>query len=162
MLERFVHGCENAALVVNTVLPELGRTFWTHPAHSSHPFIPTQVEPVEICYQCCHCGDSRPCTLFLAFLGESVGPRKEQGCVCQAGVFPPSFAWGGGTAEAQSPGVLHQPGELSELGETKQDQGETGGWGLWDPSAPPGPSHTPTLPCTDGQPCSAAPSNLGK
>ena len=162
MLESSVHGCGRAALVVSTVLRKLGRTSWTHPAHPSHPFIPTQVEPEEICYQCCHSGASRPCTLFLAFLGESAGPRKEQGCVRQAGAFPPSFAWGGGTAEAQSPGVLCQPGELSALGETEQDQGETGGWGLWDPSAPPGPSHTPTLPCTDGQPCSAAPSNLGK
>ena len=37
MLERFVHGCEHTALVVNTVLPELGCTFWTHPAHPSCP-----------------------------------------------------------------------------------------------------------------------------
>lgn len=162
MLERFVHGCEHTALVANTVLPEFGCTFWTHPAHLSCPFISTQVQPVEISHRRCHCGDSRPCTLSPAFLGESVGPRKEQGCVCPAGTFPPSLPWGGGTAKAQSPGVLHQPGELSALGETKQDQGETGGWGLWDPSAPPGPSHTSALPCTDGQPlgCSLQPGEV--
>ena len=128
MLECFVHGCEHTALVVNTVLPELGCTFWTHPAQPSCLFISTQVRLGEIAHRCCHCGDSRPCTLSPAFLGESVGPRKEQGCGCPAGAFPSSLAWGGGTAKAQSPGVLHQPEELSALGETKQDQGKTGGW----------------------------------
>lgn len=160
MLERFVHGCEHTALVANTVLPEFGCTFWTHPAH----LLPVFTFPLK-----CSRWKSPIDAVTVgtpghapspAFLGESVGPRKEQAASARqgpslllfpgVGVPPRHRALGSYISLGNCPHWVRQSRTKARLG-----------LGPWDPSAPPGPSHTSALPCTDGQPLGCS-SNLGK
>lgn len=102
------------------------------------------------------------CWLVLSLQGlysplpqNPTGQEGRRGRVCQQSLCPALPL--GGQCQGTEPVVSYV-----SMGNFLPGPGREGAWGLWDPSAFPGPSHSLTLLCTSGRAPLAAPSGPGR